>query len=1206
MFIRSRENFILLENIKQAKEYLSNVELEERDKQAFNKIIDKLKKTPNLVDTFTRMLFPNKIEIGDNKYKVELDYHLYEEVLRLINWINNNKNIINQLPKNITKYKDYEELSDDIVQLNKERKIDGFIKSLYRSMKNEIERLDDENLKKFRSIVLEFVELPEDLKKNIPPLKYFEMNNVSLKEFISIMNKTILNQGNEYEEKIRKYVKENNIKISYDKDGVLVIQTNNKKEICDLGSDSWCIVYSPEIYHRNYIGNTSNTQYLVFNFNLPVSNPNSMFGITINTNGKVFNYGTCQNRLNSYVDLNEVKKMTGIPDNILISKYTELINKIKKSGVTNVDDIVTKEELKKWALKHNEIDINLNYLGININYSHIIQKLGELFNNYIEIFNFFEETPNTLKAILDQLLRVFKENKKHETYKIKFDDINKLEKEYIKDILSSNTQITTHFLYNFCELSDILPICIWLKLEIKFNNYGIRLNFIIDTIEKYGFDYLIKLIKSDVKLFSKIMELEDNMSDKSYNKNIIKERKLSIKQYKEIFNLIKNYLHNDNELMECLAIYLYDSDIVELLKIGEGLINIQRLTSQAKEVYIEYLASLDIKDIIDNINKNSKSQKYKRGIENIILTTSSSKDIPNKIFDYITNSENVIMMMLDYKNLIEALPRTFNSKTIIKKYINKNLETCLKILYTIFDLRYNEIVDEIISNSDFNNQQLINIYNNIEDISNDIIEIYKHIYINNQKNVPSNILIKNSLNQLISQIITKIIDSPGNFPSFNDYLGLVESLKPITSKIYNEYLSGQYGLIFNKIQKIIKNYTEKKSNDLEELRKFILEYGKYSKIFPLDLLDDSRFSVEYFTKPYLKFVGAMLNENDEKDDSIAMFAKYLNGDLEKEVYLKQIGLEKDPETEQWCISVSFEDITDLYDLSESAIKTLDLQDIWYFFYDHGHWYPNIEDLLNDISFGNLFELSTYLYNNGFTFLDLSVFDKYNKYIKNSESNIEYYYYDIDYKTSQNLFFDDRGLRSILSRVEEILTENIDEDDYDDFDLDEAYSNIDLNDIKSCFESAWGSIDNDLRAYKWWDSSISNMHKILHKWENQNNSPHKFLKWDEDGERVKIIPNIDLLEFDDNISDLLYNISEYTSLNSYKALDILKSYVITYEGGIKLSEDDGNTTWEINNYIDYNDLLSDKLSEIIELENDYLKDKIVEKNIFKFEEYKREN
>lgn len=361
--------FLLLENVKQAKKILKDKGLNPEKEKDYQGIVKQLSKVPNLISKFVKFRYEEGIEI--------------EGIKRVMDWMINNRQLVSKLPKNVLKYDKFEHLEDDITRLNREQKIKKFYNSLYRSMKNQIDNLESSRKDIFDNLAVQFMNMSEEKQKQFTPLKYFEVNNITIKQFIdalsNFINKNSINSDQEsILKKIKKY--QDSVDITFFSKGVLVIQTNDKKAICDLGSTNWCIVYASKSYAEGYFGiKTHNSQYIVFNFNLPSSASNSMFGITIKEDG-IVSAGGSQNKTNNYIPLDEVIKLTGLPGNVLVpakkvldtsKKYEDVITKIKDQN-----SLIKAIQI----LKDNDL---INYISKNdfLKISHIINKFGNEVSN---------------------------------------------------------------------------------------------------------------------------------------------------------------------------------------------------------------------------------------------------------------------------------------------------------------------------------------------------------------------------------------------------------------------------------------------------------------------------------------------------------------------------------------------------------------------------------------------------------------------------------------------------------------------------------------------------------------------------------------------------------------------------------------------------------------------------------------------------------
>jgi len=138
---------------------------------------------------------------------------------------------------------------------------------------------DDESMKVLKDIYDNNKD-PEQLQtyvgKKIAAFKTPEEFNKHLTKYFSKINgfdsETILED-----------VSKHGAKLVSNVDDVLIVETTAYSQMSNLGSNSWCIVRD-EGYYDDYAGN-GNRQYIVFDFNKPSSDIESMIGITLSPDG---------------------------------------------------------------------------------------------------------------------------------------------------------------------------------------------------------------------------------------------------------------------------------------------------------------------------------------------------------------------------------------------------------------------------------------------------------------------------------------------------------------------------------------------------------------------------------------------------------------------------------------------------------------------------------------------------------------------------------------------------------------------------------------------------------------------------------------------------------------------------------------------------------------------------------------------------------
>jgi hypothetical protein len=1256
MFIRGRKDFLLLENLKQAKQYLkkNNYNLEDTSKSSefyqdrFNHIVNSLNKLPNLIDTFTRMVFPevNVKEVGQ-------DYHVHpqlinsrlEEFDNIANWIKDNKNIVNQLPKNITQYKDLEELSDAIVQLELTRKINKFTKSLYRSMREEVKRLSGEKLERYNNAALAFMEMDDKAKEQFTPLYIFEKNDISFDEFLSSLEKFVNGQDvNEKEKEVRNYVKKHNLKTTWDKNGVIVIQTNDKEHVCNLGSQRWCIVYSDH-YFNNYIGNKLNTQFIIYNFNLPTSNPNSMFGITIKPDGDLYGYGTSQNKSNHHVELDKIKDITGISDESLESNYKEEYDRISKN-INDIrklyDDISDEKDFDEWVEKYSQYgfdNLDIVQFGFNYSYVSIINLMVQRFDNLVELFKYFIDKDK--KGVLKTLAKNFNQR----TYGVKVMEKNTLEEwesldpDFIFETMNMNTEFENYIFSFGVDIGDRMFLAKWInddpsilwKLS-NFNSNNYKYSFFIHSVIKYGWEKIVqfvienpKFIENNLRL-SKEVIISDYSTEKAINN---KNYRISVEQYNVLTTSLE--ISANNTFPTYLTIFLDIGDKIELSKLGNPYI-FNTFEDNDWNEYIEYLDKLDLKECLGAINNNAdKNIFFRRNFERI---SSRHSNFFNKIIDDIIEGEkiDVISALIEYPYIFITFSKSLSASNMTEKIKNKSFSKIL--LLDALKRSTTSLSDtpiETLIEMGFKSDEVLQVYKNIDELTKlcilKIKEGQSKSYNKDNPNIVYNPLNSRSEKEVYNGIKTYLM---GRIKSYTKaYLSTLDILiedekrgwdyRVIKQATYKNNFEkfNEYWEDYKKLEFILKTDDDYEEGQLflDELPK-ILSYwggrdpktynGYADSLFPevslfdvIDkylgdvsyLLDDDY--VENMDTDYLTIVGKLFLDKkiEGNNSSIIKYAKYLASN-DKEVhedYYEEIGLSRDEETNQLYYVTDFEKLWNLYDNKDynNLLDTETMYDVDYWGYND--YYP--DDIFEELDMYSLFELSHFLYDAGFDFLDLSVFDKYKKHIKKRQ-NGNWYYFDLNYNQTNDLMRKDKDLYNLKSEVADVIKKGL-ENDYE-----EAYDNIDIEEIKSCFSAAYGEVDRNGIISERWENNVDELGEVLEEWKGKKNL-HKYLKWHNDM-KVRIIPNIDLIESD----DMMASLSEWSGLNDFDAFTIIKSY-LDINGYLKIQEGSDYYSWNDGDYDDFNEQLRERLSWDVIKDGKTLEEFLNESKIAKFENFEFE-
>ena len=262
---------IIDEDVRQAKSFLEKNKIA-LDHPDFLKLKDEwLRGTPGLVGVFTKFLFGENVPI--------------DAVKQLIDWVHNNKPILNQLPKNVTDYNTYEELLDDTMYLDGVMMAKKFTNKMPSAQKNMMRELNNDNTKIYVYLVKEFQKLGEKIIAEFfgKIAKY-----KSAQEILDSMREKVEGLKGSSEERYKQTVQEINstpgTQIVYNNNGIIItfimLYSASKKLGCGT---EWCI--SGEKYSWDSYVSGTNKQYFVWNFNKDISDPMAFVAATIAPDG---------------------------------------------------------------------------------------------------------------------------------------------------------------------------------------------------------------------------------------------------------------------------------------------------------------------------------------------------------------------------------------------------------------------------------------------------------------------------------------------------------------------------------------------------------------------------------------------------------------------------------------------------------------------------------------------------------------------------------------------------------------------------------------------------------------------------------------------------------------------------------------------------------------------------------------------------------
>lgn len=475
-------DFKLFENIQQAKSFLQKKKI--TDLNDFNEISELLGKNPNYIYQFTKFRYQDKIDM--------------EDIKKVIDTIRNKKEIISLLKRNLIDYTNFEELIDDITKANYKSIVNKFLTEAiwYKKFRTDLKIYLTENPEK-ENIVLDFLKLNTELQKQfLSTLKYYKINNVNSDFFMDEMENFIENKSlrsSEIIEKLKKY--SDLLNIVYNNENIIIITTRDRQVVKEFGSQKWCIVYS-DSYFNSYIGNKATQQYICFNLNIPQSDYNSLFGITVEPDGSI-KHGARQDSDNDTKDIGYIVKSLSVGVDIfkplndkelaeldpICLINSNIINKLTKNQISKLD-IDTK--IRHKLLEESEIktlDPNVKVKNGYISYL-TNEDLSKLSNDIIELYDI---------TLSDDLIK-----QRSSGYKMRTGRFNYLTESDIKEI---NELLDTRF-ENISEVEKFYTdLNLIDKIQLMFDNSNRFRDLDVDVFDLF-------FSKSDFQNLSNNFEME--------------------------------------------------------------------------------------------------------------------------------------------------------------------------------------------------------------------------------------------------------------------------------------------------------------------------------------------------------------------------------------------------------------------------------------------------------------------------------------------------------------------------------------------------------------------------------------------------------------------------------------------------------------------------------------------------------------------------
>jgi hypothetical protein len=343
-YVKKFQDFLLLENKQQAEKILRANKIALNNAKYIN-LKNHLSNTPNYLGVFTKFLVEEKIDIQELK-----DIHYW---LTSVGWVN-------KLPKNPLEYNDFESLKDDIMNLEVERKANKIISELTSSQKVLIKKLSKEELEELNHLASKVYDLKylNIFRQKISKYKTVDEIKNYMIDFIKQYDGDIT-----YQTMIKKILSVDGAEIVYrnEDDAIIVANIKTFEASKKLGSSSWCISNGISSW-KNYVTETLNKQYFIWDFNYQSHQPEFMLGVTIKQNNDIY---AMHDMHDSSISLNDFPLITDliskgilkpVSKNEIVEIYQQIISDNKKFYETNDEKYtIYAEALRKYLISENEI-----------------------------------------------------------------------------------------------------------------------------------------------------------------------------------------------------------------------------------------------------------------------------------------------------------------------------------------------------------------------------------------------------------------------------------------------------------------------------------------------------------------------------------------------------------------------------------------------------------------------------------------------------------------------------------------------------------------------------------------------------------------------------------------------------------------------------------------------------------------------------------
>lgn len=216
--------------------------------------------------------------------------------------LQDNRNLLSNLPKPVANYRSYVELRRDLEEVSRVSAVTKFVQQCPSSLK-QIMRDHKSEWGNITSSAASFDKLTSDQKKlftkSIMRYKSYKHITEALTRFVEYVR-----SGKDFTTRIAQSArtKRAHLRVIDAENNIVIVRCATRASIVALGKGtSWCISDPRETYWSNYVRNADDQQYVLYDFNFPLTHKKHIIGVT-NQDGRIT---SAHANGNDAIDMNE-------------------------------------------------------------------------------------------------------------------------------------------------------------------------------------------------------------------------------------------------------------------------------------------------------------------------------------------------------------------------------------------------------------------------------------------------------------------------------------------------------------------------------------------------------------------------------------------------------------------------------------------------------------------------------------------------------------------------------------------------------------------------------------------------------------------------------------------------------------------------------------------------------------------------------------